>query len=144
METKPIIVAIDGSSHAMLALKEAIYLASCSNKKVVIVHVQPSIEPLHMQLFVKREDIREYQEQMAMEALKPAIELLKDNRIEFDTVARIGYASREICNVAQELDAHYIFVGSRGQGPIKGQVLGSVSNGVLHQAHCPVMIVKEQ
>jgi nucleotide-binding universal stress UspA family protein len=38
--------------------------------------------------------------------------------------------------------AELLVVGSRGLGGLGGLVLGSVSQGVLHQAHCPVMVVR--
>ena len=43
--------------------------------------------------------------------------------------------------VKQSENAGLLVLGTRGRGSVKGLVLGSVSLGVLHDAHCPVAVV---
>jgi nucleotide-binding universal stress UspA family protein len=50
---------------------------------------------------------------------------------------------RAIVDVADDLDASLIVCGTRGLSGVRGLVLGSVSNPVLHHAHRPVLVVPE-
>jgi len=42
---------------------------------------------------------------------------------------------------ADEIDARAIVIGSRGRGGLKRAVLGSVSDHVVRNAHCPVVVL---
>ena len=45
-----------------------------------------------------------------------------------------------LCDLAEEIDAHAIVMGSRGRGGIKRAFLGSVSDHVIRHAPCPVIV----
>ena len=53
---------------------------------------------------------------------------------------RIG---ETICDVAAERDIDVVIVGSHGAGQAKGLLFGSVSQYVVHQAPCPVLVVRD-
>jgi len=52
-----------------------------------------------------------------------------------------GRPAHEIADASR--GAELVVVGSRGRGGFVSLLLGSVSHGVLHRAHCPVMVVRE-
>jgi nucleotide-binding universal stress UspA family protein len=53
-----------------------------------------------------------------------------------------GGAGQAICQLASELSAAAIVIGSRGRGGIKRAVLGSVSDHVVRHAPCPVLVTR--
>ena len=58
------------------------------------------------------------------------------------TYVRLGRPVEEIVILADEIDAGLVVVGSRGLGGIRRLLLGSVSDGVVRHAHCPVLVVR--
>ena len=54
----------------------------------------------------------------------------------------MGHPDTEIVGLAGRLGAGLIVVGSRGRGPLKRALMGSVSDSVVRHAHCPVLVVR--
>jgi len=51
-----------------------------------------------------------------------------------------GHPGSAICQFAAEVSARAVIVGSRGRGGLKRAVLGSVSDHVVRNAPCPVIV----
>jgi nucleotide-binding universal stress UspA family protein len=56
--------------------------------------------------------------------------------------APIGAAASEIVQAAKDWPADLIVLGSHGRGGFRRALLGSVAEGVMRQASCPVMVVR--
>jgi nucleotide-binding universal stress UspA family protein len=52
-----------------------------------------------------------------------------------------GDPAEAIAEVARDVEADVIVVGTRGHGRITGALLGSVTQGLMHVAPCPVLAV---
>ena len=61
-----------------------------------------------------------------------------------ETHARVGYPEAEIVDLAEEMRAGLIVIGSRGLGPLRRALMGSVSDSVVRHAHCPVLVVRHE
>jgi nucleotide-binding universal stress UspA family protein len=149
-----IVLATDGSEDANQAARTAADLAQKTNSELHVVYVGgegfyetplvdlATLEPTWI--------AREYPD-LASNLERTERELL-DNEIEQvqaagGTVAqahlRMGEAAPEIVDLAEEIGAGLIVMGSTGQGGIKRALLGSVSESVVKHAHCPVLVVRE-
>lgn len=53
-----------------------------------------------------------------------------------------GDCAETILDVAREIGASMIVVGSRGLGKLEGMILGSVSKAVAKHAHCSVLVIR--
>jgi nucleotide-binding universal stress UspA family protein len=51
-----------------------------------------------------------------------------------------GDPGRALCDLASELGAAVLVVGSRGRGGLKRAVLGSVSDYLVRNAPCPIVV----
>lgn len=58
------------------------------------------------------------------------------------TRVRLGRAATGIVEEARRLEADLIVLGSRGLGPLKSTVLGSVAAEVVDHAPCPVLVAR--
>ena len=73
----------------------------------------------------------------AESAVKPVLESLHPS---YRMLQELGHPVDALLTVAEREKADLIVVGSRGLTRLKEIFLGSVSHGVLHHAHCPVLI----
>jgi nucleotide-binding universal stress UspA family protein len=58
-----------------------------------------------------------------------------------ETVAVAGAPGPSLCDLAANLPASVIVMGTRGHGGIRRAVLGSVSDHVVRNAPCPVLTI---
>jgi nucleotide-binding universal stress UspA family protein len=141
--TETILVATDGSQAAQAALQVAIDLAKAGGDKLVLVAGWHELRAdFGMPLFKLIPDLIEIPREWAAETLARATSQAAAAGIEVETLSRYGSAAREVCAAARELRPRLIVIGSTGWGAIDGVLFGSVSNGVLHHAPSPVLVVR--
>src|ERR687889_1634962 len=140
-----ILLATDGSEEAQLAATTAADLAEKTNSELHVLTVGPDF-PLyelteHPADFedVLRENRREAKEVLEQQAKR----IEQSGGIVKETHLREGRAAEEIVEVAEEIDAGLIVMGSRGHGRLRRALMGSVSDAVVRHAHCPVTIVRK-
>jgi nucleotide-binding universal stress UspA family protein len=139
---KQIVIATDGSPSATEAVDVGLELAKEHGADVTFVHVTLPDDYVVSRLgpghpLPHHEPIDELET-----ALAAAEEAAKEAGVPY-TLERIsGEVADTIVAVADAKAADLIVVGSRGLGPVRSALLGSVSRGVLGDAGRPVLVVK--
>ncbi|MGW9529514.1 universal stress protein [Paenibacillus terrae] len=140
-EYKHILVAIDGSQHAMKALEAAKTLSKQlqGEPHLTVLHVNPALSMNEPPVGV---DVDERIEEEGRHILEPASDFLKDEGISYCMLTGHGDPASIICQSAEQEQADLIIMGTRGKGLVSEIILGSVSHHVIQHAPCPVLTVK--
>jgi nucleotide-binding universal stress UspA family protein len=133
-----ILLATDGSEDAALATRAAVDISRQSGSELHLVHIWRNVPSPYAHSFVKRELERQGQEVLDKQA----------KRIEGDggrisgMHLRQGRISDEVIELARELGAGLLVVGSRGHGQIGRILMGSHSEEIVHRARLPVLVLR--
>jgi nucleotide-binding universal stress UspA family protein len=143
-----ILLATDASEDSARAAEMASDIANTSGSELHVLHVGNTkdfhIAPGAEQTFSPHTgsygEIREKAEKTLEEAVRQVEEA-------GGTVAqahlRMGDPDEEILRFCEEQEGYGLLVmGSRGLGPIKRRLMGSVSESVVRHAHCPVLVAR--
>ena len=141
-----ILLATDGSEEAALAARTAVDIAQKTDSELHVVYVGSSLEYVGMGPPQIADIPAPAQEQLSAEARELLDAEVEQVKAAGGTVAQahlgIGAPDREIVELAEKLNVGLIVIGSRGRGGIRRALMGSVSDSVLHHAHCPVLVVR--
>ena len=138
----PVVVGIDGSRHSRrvltVALKEAALRDSAVNV-IWAIYVHPRAEGVgdfEAALAMIQANVRTAAQQLVTECSRDFPE------VPMTTHFPVGYPAEVLANVST--NAQLLVVGSHGAGGFSGMKLGSISHALAHQAHCPLMVVREE
>jgi nucleotide-binding universal stress UspA family protein len=138
-----IIVGVDGSHDAHRALEWAMQEAAARRAPLTVITVHPVAvsgwtgTPIVLPV---DEPAAEQARQAAEEAVaKATAQLSKSPPVPVTVRAVSGLPAQELIEASR--DADLLVVGSRGGGGFARLMLGSVSDQVMHHAHCPVVVV---
>lgn len=140
---KTILVAVDGSYHAELAVSTAAEIAAGLDATLLLVTIDipgtlkgKAAELAHSENIDRLEVANAFLQSARIPAEKAGVK-----NIETDISS--GDAAEGIIQAADKHKADMIVLGARGLSKLEDLVLGSVSHKVLHLAHRPCLIVRE-
>ncbi|GMV34884.1 MAG: universal stress protein [Chloroflexi bacterium] len=138
---KRILLAVDGSEHALHAARKAAELARLMKPEEFRIVVAYDPIPLYlgepnMQIAITN------RKGEAEEILNTAVKDVGEIPCEIQTGIVEGDPANAIIEVAKTRKSDVIVMGSRGLGRLAGLLLGSTSQKVVAHAPCPVLIVR--
>jgi nucleotide-binding universal stress UspA family protein len=137
----PMLCGVDGSAHAEHGAAVAAAAAERLGRELVLVHVLPSgVAPVPLGAPVATP---------GLEGVGPrdAWALLAGIAGRIRVPARLlvesatGTMASTLSELARREGASCLMIGSRGRGPLRSALLGSVSAGAAVQSPCPVVVV---
>jgi nucleotide-binding universal stress UspA family protein len=141
-----IVVGVDGGGNSRRALNLAMSLAEESGGEVVVVHsweIPFAYDPVALTAagWQPQEELFEEQSEKLVSEL--LAEVLKARPAGSDvTVSVVRSKARPVEALLEaSAGADAIVVGSRGRGSVRGLLLGSVSQSVLHRSPIPVVVL---
>lgn len=145
-----ILICTDGSEFSNNAVREVCRLfPNLNNDSIKVISVYESY-PIAMEPFAAPAEYyqsildaaREQCGHYAASAASIVREHVKDGDMDLEVEVIQGTPEREIVQFAETWGADLVVVGSHGRG-FWGRLLGSVSDAVVHQAPCSVLVVRK-
>ncbi len=135
-----VVAPVDMSADSVEAIRLALQLVE-DPSSLHVVHVIPELSP--MEPGVASGDITDETRRAHIE--KQLRQKLKDeHRLEgLNIVVRVGVSHRQIVKYADEIKAELVVIAPHGRSSVANLLLGSTAERVVHNAHCPVLVVKK-
>ncbi len=139
-----VVVGVDGSPSSTMAVRWAAREATMRNVGLTLVHVSnpPAVwpaAPIPAEIYQRH---REEARKVLADAIKVAEDSVEGNRPKIDSELLSAAPVPTLIDLSKE--AHMMVVGCRGQDALQRTLLGSVSIGLLHHAHCPVAVIHDE
>ena len=134
---RTIVLGYDASDGARAALDTSIELAKLEDAKIVVVFGYEIPAAYGGETGDYRRALREVAEHAAADA----IERIAASGVEYETELVARRPAEGLVAVAEERGAALIVVGSHGEHPLTGLILGSVPHKLLHVSPVPVLVV---
>lgn len=149
-----ILVAIDESESSHKALQQALRLLTHQDTTFILLGVEePVFIPPVSQApgifgenastaWTEEVELAKIEEQRMTTALYWAETLCQQTGVQFTSRSELGDPKHVICNVAQQESCDLIVMGSHSHGVVDRVLMGSISDYVVHHAHCAVLVAR--
>ena len=142
-DIKKIICALDLSQHSALVADYAISLAKAFDAEIIAVYAAPALTQ-YVGFHVPPSSIENFVGEIITGAEKTMQEFVAENFAGVKAKGMVvnGYAAEEILNLAAEVKADVIIMGTHGRKGIDRILFGSVAEKVVKGSPIPVMTIR--
>lgn len=136
-----VLIPVDFSETSLLAIKHGAFFAQLTKANLHLLHIINSNFGAQ-NMFLPKVAIEDFSdiESKAMAKLgELAAGIQADYGVKANCIVRLGSASTAITEVANEVDASLIVMGTHGYSPIQELVIGSTALKVFTKSPCPTM-----
>ena len=140
-----ILLCSDGSDRSLTAAMAAVELAKTYKAQLTLLNVcqVPSIEaPFPGAPSFSGHAIDVYVADMHNAVIRRTLPLIKQADLSCEILEENGNPADIIARIANQQEFDLVVLGSRGVSSDKAETLGSVCHRVIHDAFCPVLIVR--
>ncbi|WP_312303212.1 universal stress protein [Pulveribacter sp.] len=138
-----IMIAVDGSDLALDAVHHALELVRRGGLQATLVlgHVQE--EATLLELATQGADaVAEASVEAGSHLLASAVALVEAAGVPYETELGLGPVAATLVDMVERCGCDALFIGARGLGGLRGALLGSVSQQLVHMSPVPVTVVK--
>lgn len=135
-----ILLATDGSEYSDVATEQVLKVALAHNSELKIVSVFDTSDNFYNELPGAVERMMEH----AQENVEVVRKRAEQMGLKTEAFISEGEPHEQIVELAEELKADVICMGSHGRTGLERILMGSVTEKVIEKAKCPVLVVKSK
>jgi len=141
-----ILIPVDFSETSLLAIKHGAFIAKLTKGNLYVLHIVNS-HYMAQNMFIPVVTLEETNK-LENKAAEKLAQLAQDIKTEFnvnvESIVKSGNPSSEIINVAKEIGASLVVMGTHGYSPLEELVIGSNALKVLTKSPCPTMAMSSE
>ena len=138
-----ILVPVDFSDCSLAGLRCALKVAKEFGARIIVLHVA-DLGPVMMTTGCGDYDSPSYSkaaQRSCRDQMEAFLKRVDFDGVQFDTAASAGYCPAAIYDAAEKKGADLIVISTHGRTGLRRALIGSVAEGTVRNATCPVLVV---
>lgn len=139
-----ILIPVDGSSHALLAVDHAVRLVHAGLRaRFVLANVQASATLYELVVAHDPAVLERVNESAGLDLMRPAMALLEAAGLQVVQEVATGDPANTLIDIVERQGCDAVIMAAGSDGGLRAAVLGSVSQHMVDHSPVPVTVVRE-